>query len=91
MGAFLRGEDIIEERIKLTRDDLQAEYFMLRLRLAEGIDECEVRERFGRSLEEIAPSLHRWLEADLMQRSQGRVSFTDRGFFVSNAILSELL
>ena len=91
MGAFLRSEDIVEERAELTCDDLQSEYFMLRLRLVEGIDEREVRARFGKPLEEIAPSLHRWIEADLIQRSQGRVFFTDRGFFVSNAILSELL
>ena len=91
LSAFLRGEDIVEECVSLTERDELNEYLMLRLRLCEGIDERELFARFGVRLSEIAPSLENWIFHGFLQRSNGRISFTDRGFFVSNAILSELL
>ena len=91
LTAFLRGEEILQEQSYLTKSDLQNEYIMLRLRLSEGIDEREFEQRFGISLRSIAPDLDRWIKGGLLKESQGRIAFTDRGFFVSNAILSELL
>ncbi|MBO5938677.1 MAG: radical SAM family heme chaperone HemW [Clostridia bacterium] len=87
ISAFLRGEEIVEERIHLDAHELQNEYLMLRLRLREGIDRSEFYEKFGSPL----PSLDRWIEGGWMEEREGCVFFTDAGFFVSNAILSELL
>ena len=64
---------------------------MLRLRLSEGIDERELDERFGVRFDTLLPATKRLVEHGLLQRRGERISFTDRGFFVSNAILSELL
>lgn len=91
MEAFLLGENIVEERIRLDKNELRNEYLMLRLRLSEGIDEQELTANFGVSFDELAPSLGAWLAHGFMKKENGRISFTDRGFFVSNAILSELL
>ena len=91
ISAFLCGEMMVEDEEHLSDSDLRSEYLILRLRLTEGIDPAEFEERFGVSLRSVAPSLDAWIGAGLMKESEGRVAFTDRGFFVSNAILSELL
>ncbi len=89
--AFLRGEEIISERTYLTENDLLCEYLMLRFRLAEGVSEDGFEKKFGRSLRAVAPVIDRWIAGGLMQERDGRISLTDAGFFVSNAILAELL
>ena len=91
MDAFLSGEDIVEERVRLDERELRNEYLMLRLRLCEGIDEQELIANFGVPFCELAPSLETWLTHGFLKKEESRISFTDRGFFVSNAILSELL
>jgi oxygen-independent coproporphyrinogen-3 oxidase len=91
MDAFLRGEDITEEREGLTERDRLEEYVMLSLRLAEGLSETTLRERFGLSLRGLSPRLPQYLSEGYMTERNGRLSFTDKGFFVSNTILSDLI
>ena len=91
MSAFLSGAEIVEERNRLDFVDLRNEYLMLRLRLSEGLCEEELEERFGVSFRAMLPETDRLMEHGLLKEKDGRISFTDRGFFVSNAILSELL
>ncbi len=92
MAAFLRGEDITEFRDVLTAEDRMTEYVMLALRLSDGIDETDFAARFGRDFrsvygERCAP----FLASGLMERIGSRVRLSERGFPVSNAILSEIL
>ncbi len=89
--SFLSGEDITEERISLSPLDERNEYLMLRLRLAEGIDESAFFARFGTSLASLYPPLEDRIREGFLKREGGRIAFTDRGFFVSNSILSEML
>ncbi len=91
LDAFLWGEDIVEERVRLDAREKRNEYLMLRLRLSEGIDEQELMATFGVSFGELSPSLALWITHGFLKKEGSRISFTDRGFFVSNAILSELL
>ncbi len=91
MDAFLRGEDITEERIILSEEDRRSEWLMLSMRLTEGISEEEYQKRFKKNLAEAYPALPRWLAEGYVTKQNGRLAFTDRGFFVSNAILAELL
>ena len=91
LSAFLRGEDITAERSRLTDWDRLDEYLMLRLRLTAGIEEADFEARFGQSLLDYYPPLSELIRHGLMQRKEGRISFTDSGFFVSNTILSELI
>lgn len=91
MEAFLRGEDITEESYVLDSAERLREYVMLRLRLAEGIDTLEYERIAGKGFFEAFPTVRQWISAGLMKQSGEHVSFTDRGFFVSNAILSEML
>ncbi len=68
------------------------EYVMLGLRLSEGLSLSEYKKRFcidfldGR--EDLVDSL---VKADYMKISDGRISLTERGFYVSNTILTELI
>ncbi len=89
IDAFLRGEDVTEEEYELSDRDKREEYVMLRLRLAEGISLDEYRNAFG--LELLDGRVEKWIRDGFMRLEDGRLSFTDKGFFVSNSILSELL
>lgn len=91
LNAFLLGEDITEERVCLDPRDLRNEYLMLGLRLVDGICERELSERFGVRFRELLPETDRLIEHGYLREDPGHISFTDRGFFVSNAILAELL
>ena len=90
IDAFLRGEDITEDAAVLTPDDERAEYIMLGLRLAAGIDTAEFFARFGEHIEE-APSVKRYIDGGFMRLSDGRLAFLDKGFLVSNAILADII
>ena len=91
LWGFLAGQDIVCERAAIGSDERDEEYVMLGLRLAEGLALEEFVRRFGMTPEERYPLLGQWIDADLMRQEDGRLFFTDRGFFVSNAILSEML
>ena len=90
--AFLRGEDITEFTQVLTDEDREAEYVMLALRLSDGVDEGEFSTRFGHDFWHTYGDLCiPFMERGLMVRGGGRVSLTEAGFPVSNAILAELI
>ena len=88
---FLSGKDITEERKKLSLNELDEEYVMLGLRLARGLDKSEFKKRFVKTIEEKYPYVKLMIKEGFMQEREGCVSFTDKGFFVSNYILSEML
>lgn len=68
------------------------EYSMLALRLSDGIDLCEYKKRFGVSFAEGKEDMVKaYINAGFMMKKNGRLSFTDRGFYLSNSILSELI
>jgi oxygen-independent coproporphyrinogen-3 oxidase len=68
------------------------EYSMLALRLGDGIDLCEYKKRFGVSFAEGKEDMVKaYINAGFMMEKNGRLSFTDRGFYLSNSILSELI
>ena len=68
------------------------EYGMMRLRLSEGISLRDYEARFGESFlcgkRAIADKLS---SLGLVTLSDDTVSLTERGFYVSNAILTEIL
>lgn len=91
LSAFLRGEEIVEERMVLTEQDRFNEYVMLRLRLRQGLDCDDFYRRFGRTPYQAFPQLPTLIQNGLLMEFRGHIFFTDQGFFVSNAILSDLL
>ena len=92
LEGFLRGEDITEFREVLTPEEQESEYVMLALRLSDGIDEADFARRFGHEFWHTrAAACIPFIEGGFMSRGEGRVRLTERGFPVSNAILSELI
>ena len=77
---------------KISPDDVAYEYVMLRLRLDEGFSLKEYEEKFAKSfLEGREEKLKNYEKLGLLRISRNRISLTERGFYLSNAILSDLL
>mgnify|MGYP002264347717 CR=1 FL=1 len=69
-----------------------AEYAMLRLRLADGLDFSLFAERYGRPpAAGLARRAARYVQAGYMRLGDGRLAFTPEGFLLSNPILADLL
>ena len=68
------------------------EYLMLRLRLTEGVDLSEFRRIFGIDLLDGREELIRQLtEAGLAVLGEDRLALTEKGFYLSNSIISSIL
>ena len=72
--------------------DIAYEYVMLGLRLKEGISLADYERRFGRSLTEGKEAvIERLSREGLLILADGRIALTERGFYLSNSILIEIL
>ena len=87
----MRGEDIVEESYEIDGEEQRREYIMLGMRLSEGLDTEEYRERFGRELWTEHPTVKKYISEGFMSSDGERVFFTEKGFLVSNIILAELI
>lgn len=67
------------------------EYAMLRLRLKSGLDTAEASEKFGVDGKELLERAERFVSAGLVEISGETISFTPRGFLLSNALTAEIL
>jgi oxygen-independent coproporphyrinogen-3 oxidase len=77
-------------REDLSREMAMAEYLMVGLRLARGIDPAVFRELFGVELEVAAPRLDAFVSGGLLQRSPSSVSLTARGLEVADSVIVRL-
>lgn len=91
LSAFLRGEEELSEQTEISEEERDREFLILGLRLSQGIALEEFAQRFGRPLNEVYPVVKERIRQGFLREEGGRISFTTKGFFVSNAILSELL
>ena len=89
---YIAGGNIRAYSEKTSGEDIAFEFAMLALRLDEGISEKEYQNRFGTSFYDGRSELiDKYSDAGLIRRSNGRISLTDEGFYLSNTILSEIL
>ena len=91
IAAFLRGEDITEERYALDNNERRKEYIMLGMRMERGIDLAEYKNRFGEDFPVGADCIRTYFQGDFLRLEGDRLFFTENGFLVSNVILSDLL
>ncbi len=91
IDAFLKGERIECERSTVDSDERLREYIMLSLRLTEGLDTLEFERQTKISFFEFYGRAEEMIKTGYMRLCGGRIAFTDKGFFVSNAILSDML
>ena len=68
------------------------EYIMLGLRLKKGIDLEECKKALGEDLtESLLKKSAKYIKSGYMKLSNGKISFTPKGFLVSNTIISDLI
>ncbi len=91
IDAFLRGECIECERSTIGEDEGLCEYIMLSLRLSRGIELSEFEKKTKKSFFEFYGRAQEMIAMGYMRVEDGRIAFTDKGFFVSNAILADML
>ena len=92
LDAYLAGEDTTEPEEVLDAPTARDEYVMLRLRLCDGVDKREFSVRFGQDFDDVyGEAAARFVAAGLLIDSPERIAFTDEGFALSNAVLSEML
>lgn len=86
--GFMNGNSPIQDGIG---GDF-TEYVMLNLRLSEGLDENKVFERFGHNIpKEIYEKSKIFVDNGYMKTDKNGLSLTQKGFLMSNTILSEIL
>ena len=79
-------------RAELSLEDKAYDFAMLALRLKEGLSLSEYREKFGKDfLFGKEEKINSFKKLGLLELEADRLSLTDKGFYVSNTILSELL
>ena len=67
------------------------EYVMLKMRLSDGVSEEEFENKYGASFTDEYPKILNFLKDGYVIYRDGAYSFTEKGFFVSNYILSQIL
>lgn len=95
--SSLKGESPFDLPTRIFEEDTDLavcsmdEYVMLKLRLTDGINEKEFFEKFGVTFVSQYPNISEFLKDDFVKKENGAYSFTSKGFFVSNYILSHIL
>lgn len=85
-------DDVLTECEVIDDKEAEREYIMLALRLTAGISADDFQKSFGHTFEEKYGKLFSVYENhSLAKRENGRYFLTNRGLFVSNAIISELI
>ena len=67
------------------------EYVMLRMRLANGFSLSDFTSRFGVDFFFEFSGIEKFVQSGHVIKMGDRVAFSDKGFFVSSYILSEIL
>ena len=88
--AYIRGEDIVESSTVISESERMNEYVMLSMRLARGVDIADFEKRFGADFDGFAEKFKKF-SPEFVTLDLGRCAFTEKGFLVSNYILSECL
>jgi oxygen-independent coproporphyrinogen-3 oxidase len=90
IDAYLGGKDITESVEKIEKRERMNEFVMLGMRLADGVDAREFRKLFGEELQVEFASFNKFSPEYVTVDGTG-CRFTEKGMFVSNYILSEVL
>ena len=89
---YISGEDIEAESATLTDGDMAYERVMLALRLSEGFSLLDYKEKYGVDFLALhKDKISTLKETGYVRLDEGRLSLTERGFYVSNSIISELI
>lgn len=91
-ASYLRGEDVVCERRRITPAEQLTEYVMLHMRTSRGVVHTEFESLFGKGFDEaFGKSLEKYIATGYVVKEGGRTFFSDRGMLVSNYILADIL
>lgn len=80
------------DRQMLSDFDKISEFVFLGLRLNGGIEELEFKRRFNLNIDEVfGEQIAKYTKMGFLARKDGKICFSDRGFFVSNTILADFV
>ena len=86
------GIDILEENYTVSPEERVDEYIMLKLRLSEGINVNEFKEKFDKDFGEMfKDELKLYIDNGFMEYKNGHYYFTTKGMYVSNYILATFM
>lgn len=88
------AEDYVKYRTidEITHDEERFEYIMMHLRTSYGVPRVEYLNKFGIDFAlEAAEKLSKYIELGYVECLQDRVRLTERGFYLSNTIISEVV
>ena len=92
LEKYIADISTVETLETLDSETNKYEFAMLSLRLSEGFSFNDYKNRFGCDfLDGRAPMIHTMVEHGYIKMQGDRISLTDKGFYVSNSILTELL
>jgi len=74
----------------LSREMAMAEYLMVGLRLADGVDARVFEQLFAMKLEEAAPKLDEFIAGGLLHRDGQVVTLTERGLEIADTVIARL-
>ena len=81
-----RREDLVD------RDSYETEFIMMHLRLCDGLSLSEYARTFGRPfLDGRETAIEKYRSLGYLDIRDGRVFLTEKGFYISNSIISELI
>lgn len=90
IDAYIEGKRTIIDVEPINKLEAMNEYVMLGMRLSKGIDIFDFKARFGEDLLRVFDKIKQY-SPDFVEISEKWCRFTDKGTFVSNSILSEVL
>ena len=92
LSIYLAGKPDRTEEEKLTGRDLIGEYVMLHLRLTKGFSEDEFVQLFGQPADELfGDIIKKYVDMELMEKTDGYIRLTESGLDVSNSIMAEFI
>ena len=86
----MRGDSIIIDVEELSQREMMNEYVMLGMRLASGVSFADFEAKFGTELLTSFPAIKKYAP-DFVRIDEMGCRFTEKGMFVSNFILSDVL
>ncbi len=85
-----KSEKVFRE--ELSDFDKMSEFVFLGLRLENGIVEKEFKDRFNLNIDEVfGKQIDKYAKTEFLIRENGKIRFSDKGFFVSNIILADFV
>ncbi|MDD6189241.1 MAG: radical SAM family heme chaperone HemW [Clostridiales bacterium] len=91
ISAVKTGAPVIRESEEISIHERSAEYIMLGMRTTYGISAADYETFFRGGFEALEPLLRSYQKYGYARETDGRWSFTPKGFLISNSLIGELL